>query len=156
MSMSVEWIIYYHTVIRTSFDVYMQGQENMYGGLRTRIYGDLLRGQESTGQQIQELSWRSRFWRLVATCGAQYIKQLLSYRHLINRISRCGWSNSRPNSRTNCCSRPPGRALLLWRISRVCSAGRLPWRFYQGTWTSRLSGRGPSSIHSTLMYITLL
>ena len=64
--------------------IYMQGQENMYSGLRTRtavlehvrrssnMYGDLLRGQKFTGQQIQESSWRSRFWRLVATRGAIY------------------------------------------------------------------------------------
>ena len=131
----------------------MQGQENMYSVLRTRT-------------AVLEHVWRSFarsgvHWptnpRVIVTLTL--LKVILSYRHLINRISR--WlkqfktnsrHNSRPNSRTNCCSRPPGRALLLWRNSRVCSAGRLYTLKVLPRKTSRLSGRGPSSFHSTLMY----
>ena len=61
-------LVYYHTVIRASFDVYMQGQENMYGGLRTRIYGDLLRGRRSPLANISK-SYRDRSLLLKIGCN---------------------------------------------------------------------------------------
>ena len=88
---------------------------------------------------------------------------ILSYRHLIKRISR--WlkqfktnsrHNSRLNSRTNCCSRPPGRALLLWRNSRVCSAGVYPEGFTKENCKQALRKRSKFFLFYSDVNITLL
>ena len=137
----------------------MQGQENMYSGLKTRT---------AVLEHVRQSFVRSGVHRptnprVIVTLtllkvGCNLWGYILSYRHLINRISR--WLKQfktqfkdqllQKTART-------GASPLAKFTSMPVVRGVYPEGFMVlPRKTSRLSGRGPSSFHSTLMYVTLL